>query len=185
MSNLENLVDINLRKGLPRTYRFNPFARWFTLLLGSFAFVYSIWFIFSKISTETKFAQKSIPFLILFFTLNSILKNLLSINSIRFDKDKIKFRYIARKSVSIPWESIKKMAYSAVRPRSIKITYLLQDIEQKFLFPISFPNMLEIVNSMAELLPDIEYDEFLQNVIITDKEKEHIRSYSEKKLSRE
>jgi hypothetical protein len=49
-----------------------------------------------------------------------------------------------------------------------------------FLFPISFPNMLEIVNSMAEMLPDIEYDDFMQNVIISDKEKEHIRAYDKK-----
>jgi hypothetical protein len=180
LSNIGNLVDINKRKGLPRTYRFNQFARWFTLLLGSFALVYSIWFIFNKIEADTRFIQKLIPFLILFFTLNSVMKNLLSINSIRFQEDSIIFRFLARKNVMIPWTSITKISYSSGRLRAIRISYKVNEELKVFLFPISFPNMLEIVNSMAEMLPDIEYDDFMQNVIISDKEKEHIRAYDKK-----
>ncbi len=80
----------------------------------------------------------------------------------------------------IPWTSITKISYSSGRLRAIRISYLVNEEQKVFLFPISFPNMLEIVNSMAELLPDIEYDDFMQNVIISDKEKEHIRAYDKK-----
>ncbi len=180
MSNIGNLVDINKRKGLPRTYRFNQFVRWFTLLLGSLAFVYSIWYIFNEIHNEMTLIKKIIPFLIMFFTLNSVLKNLFSINSIRFTKDTIKFNYLARKNVAISWKSIKKMSYSSARPRAIKILYGTDNQTKEFLFPISFPNMLEIVNSMAELVSDVQYDDFMQNVIVSDKEKEHFLKYKEK-----
>jgi hypothetical protein len=183
LSNIENLIDINKRKGLPRTYRFSPFARWFTLILGSFALLYSIWFIFFGVEGDTSTLKKVIPFLILFFTLNSVLKNLFSINCIRFDQEKIEFRFLARKRVTISWNSIQKLSYSGARPRAIKIAYQAEEAQKTFLFPISFPNMLEIVNSMAELLPDVEFDDFMRNVIISDKEKKHIRHYKDHKMS--
>jgi hypothetical protein len=181
LSNIGNLIDINKRKGLPRTYRFNQFVRWFTLILGCFAFLYSIWYIFTGIQANMTFLKKMIPFLIMFFTLNSVLKNLFSINSIRFTKEKIKFCYLARKNVAIRWDSIRKMSYSAARPRAIKIVYQQNGETKEFLFPISFPNMLEIVNSMAELVSDVQYDDFLENVLISDTERKHFRKYQEQK----
>lgn len=162
------LNNINERKGFPRTYRFNQFIRWFTLILGLFACVYSLWLIFFKIESESSTFFKIVPFIIMFFAFNSILKNLFSLNTIIFKENKGIFKFIARKSVTIPWVNITKMNFQESRQRLIKV-YYEQDGEKKiFNLTLAFPNMLEILNSIAELNPDIEYDKFMKNIIISE-----------------
>ena len=176
MSEIENLIDINGKKGLPRSYRFNQFARWFTLIVGTVAIFYTLWFIFFHVYSDTSTFKKFLPFAILFLLLNSVLKNLFYLNKIHFTKNHIKFSFLARKSVIINWQDLLKMEFMPGRQKMIKLTYLDKDDKRKtFLLTLSFPNMLEIVNSIAELAPQMEYDEFLKNVIISEKEKENYR----------
>ena len=56
----------------------------------------------------------------------------------------------------------------------IRLKYSDNDKEKVFEFTINFPNMLEIVNSIAEMCPDILFDEFIEKVVISKKEKEKI-----------
>ena len=92
MSRLENIIDINKRKGFPRVYRFNQFIRWFTLSFGILAIAYSFWLIFTKVNIDSSKFQQFVPFAIMFLALNSVFRNLFSLNSIRFQKDSIAFR---------------------------------------------------------------------------------------------
>ncbi|MCD4817565.1 MAG: hypothetical protein K8S23_02610 [Candidatus Cloacimonetes bacterium] len=173
MDKIENLMDSLDSKKLPRVYKFNQLVRWFTLILGTTIIVFTLWHIFFQISPDVTKFKKIIPFIILFLTLNSVLKNLFLVNSIYFTKNFVKFRYIARKSVIICWSEFRKMEFKVdKRQKSIKITYVVNDLEKSYLLSLSFPNMLEIVNGMAELAPQTVFDEFLKNVIITDKEKQ-------------
>ncbi|RLD58281.1 MAG: hypothetical protein DRJ01_12780 [Bacteroidetes bacterium] len=185
MSNIINLININKRKGFPRVYRFNFFLRWFTLTFGTAAVIYSIWLILFKTYTDTSNFKKFIPFIILFFAANSVMKNLFSLNSILFTEGFIKFRYLARKSVSIRWDTLKKMIMNKSRQKSIKLFYVENGIEKSFIFTISFPNMLEIVNSIAEMCPHIEFDEFMKNVVVSDMEKRQARLDSTKSSKKE
>lgn len=171
MEQLDNLIDINKKRGLPRVYRFNQFIRWFTLIFGIAAIAYAIWMIFDKIDADSSKFFKFVPFAIMFLALNSVLKNLLSLNSINFTIDSVIFRYIARKSVVIPWNSLKIMELNDSKRKWIRLRYEENDSEKTFEFTMSFPNMLEIVNSIAEMNPDLEFDEFMEKVIISDRER--------------
>ncbi len=171
MEQLDNLIDINKKRGLPRVYRFNQFIRWFTLFFGIAAIAYAIWMIFARIDADSSKFFKFVPFAIMFLALNSVLKNLLSLNSINFTMDRVIFSYIARKSVVIPWTSLKRMELNDSKRKWIRLRFEDNDSEKTFEFTMSFPNMLEIVNSIAEMCPQMEYDEFLEKVIIFPQDK--------------
>ena len=175
MSRLENIIDINKRKGFPRVYRFNQFIRWFTLSFGILAIAYSFWLIFTKVNVDSSKFQQFVPFAIMFLALNSVFRNLFSLNSIRFQKDAIAFRYLLRRSVKIPWVDIIKIELNDSKRKMIRLHYLVNNEEKNFEFTINFPNILEIVNSIAEMNPKIKYDEFIEKVIITPQEKEQIQ----------
>lgn len=175
MNRLENIIDINKRKGFPRVYRFNQFIRWFTLSFGTLAIIYSFWLIFTKVNADSSKFQQFVPFAIMFLALNSVFRNLFSLNSIRFQKDAIAFRYLLRKSVKIPWVDILKIELNDSKRKMIRLLYINNGEEKNFEFTINFPDMLEIVNSIAEMCPNIKYDEFIEKVVITLQEKEQIQ----------
>jgi len=180
MEQLDNLIDINKKRGLPRIYRFNQFIRWFTLIFGIAAIAYAIWMIFARIDADSSKFFKFVPFAIMFLALNSVLKNLLYLNSIHFTTDSVIFRYIARKSVVIPWSSLKRMELNDSKRKWIRLRFEQNDSEKTFEFTMSFPNMLEIVNSIAEMCPQMEYDKFMEKVIIMPHEKEQIQKNKKK-----
>ncbi len=171
MNKIGNIVDINKRKGFPRIYRFNQFLRWFVILFALAAIAYSVWIIFCMINANSSKFHKIVPFVIIFLAGNSLMRNLFNVNSILFSEEKVVFRYLARKSVKINWNSLKKMELNKSRTRAVKLLYQEEENEKSFIFILSFPNILEILNSIAEMCPQLEFDEFMERVIISDKEK--------------
>ncbi len=167
---MADLVNINEKKGFPRTYRHNVFIRTFATLTGFFCVFYAFWYIFNQIDAETPGFKKAVPFIILFFGINSLLRNLFGLNSVKILKKGVKFCYILRKSVFIEWDKIKSIKFKDGKIKNFLITYDKSGIEKVFELSINFPNMLEIINSVAQMRPDAEYDEFLNNVVVWDKE---------------
>ena len=180
MSNTENLIDINKTKGLPRSYKFNQFIRWFTIILALLIITYSLWIIFTQVHSDSSKFQKYLPFALMFLGLNSLLKNIFSLNKITFRQQGISFHYIIRKAARINWDSMKKMELNDSKRKMIRIKYIEDEIEKTFEFMMNFPGMLEIINSIAELCPQLEYDEFLERVIIAEDEKRAYRNKQEK-----
>lgn len=175
MNDLENLIDINKTRGLPRSYRFNPFIRWFTITIALLIIIYALWFIFTKIYSDSSNFHKFLPFALMFLGLNSLIRNILLLNKITFHQSYISFHFIARKSVVIEWESMRKMELNDSKHKMIRLRYLKNDTEKNFEFQLNFPHMLEIVNSIAEMCPQLEYDEFLSRVVISQEEKNAYR----------
>ena len=63
------------------------------------------------------------------------------------------------------------MSFAEGRQKFIKIHYKKDGEKKVFDMSLSFPNMVEIINGIAELCHDLEYDDFLQKVIISEQEK--------------
>lgn len=172
MNHYQEYIDINKRKGLPRSYWFNPVIRWFTLLFSIFAIVYSLFLIFTRLNADSSTLTKAVPFLILFFALNSLLRNIFSLNQLHFTESHLEMKYLALKKVIIPWESFVSLKLGNARQKRLVIKYRKADgsvVSQDLTF--AFPKMLEILNSILELTPEIELDEFMQSVMITKEEK--------------
>ncbi|MCF7858806.1 MAG: hypothetical protein K9N07_05705 [Candidatus Cloacimonetes bacterium] len=177
---LEEFLNINETKGLPRFYRFNQFIRWFTIILAILAIAYSVWLIFNKVdSSSSKFVQ-FIPFAIMFLALNSLLKNFLTLNSIKFTKEMIIYQYLGKKNVKIKWRSLIRMELNEGKRKMIRVKYLKNDKKEELEYTLNFPNQLEIANSVAEMAPQIEFDDFLGSVVITEKEKSTFKKQNKK-----
>ena len=172
MKDLGKFLDINKTKGLPRTYKFNQFIRWFTLIFAVLAIAYSIWLIFNKVDSDSSKYTQFVPFIIMFLALNSFLKNLFSLNKIKLTQEMISFRYLGKRSVNILWPSLVKMELNDSKRKMIRLKYLVDNVEKSLEYTLSFPKPLEIANSIAEMAPQIEFDEFMATVVITDKEKQ-------------
>ncbi len=180
MKDLEEFLDINKTKGLPRTYKFNQFIRWFTLILAALAIVYSIWLIFNKVDSDSsKFAQ-FVPFAIMFLALNSFLKNLFSLNKIKLTEEMISFQYLGKKNINIKWGSLTKLELNDDKRRMIRLKYNVDEKERSLEYTLNFPKPLEIANSIAEMAPQIEFDDFMAAVVITDKEKKEFLEKNKK-----
>ncbi len=171
MKKFESLVDINKRKGLPRSYRFNQFIRWFTILLAVFAIVYAAWVIFYKVDADSSKVVKFVPIVIIFLAVNSLITNLFTLNSIRLFEDKISFRYIGKKPVSVAWKDFTKLELSEGKRKTVKLIYSDNGEEKDFRFFLSFPHILEVINSIAEMAPQMELDEFMKTVVVSEREK--------------
>jgi len=167
--NAIDLVDINKRKGFPRTYRFNRFTRWFTIILALFAIIYAVWYVFTAVDVETSTIRKIIPFVIIFLAGNSLFRNLFSLNTVTLFEDRITFGFLLAKDVTIRWEQIAKLSVYSGKTKAIVLHYNTDEGRKQFTFTMVFPNMLEIINSIAEKCPDIQYDDFLKNIIIPGK----------------
>ena len=174
MIDTNKLININDRKGFPRTYKFNQFIRLFTMLMGLFAFGYAFWYgvLSGNISPDERLWYKLVPFIIMFLALNSLLRNIFSLNKILFEDNQITFKYMGRKNIVIKWEEIQKMEYFVKRRKAIIITFLRDNQPKQFYFAASFPSLLEIINSIVEKVPEIELDDFLKSAVITKEEKE-------------
>lgn len=155
-------------KNLPQKFRMNPFVRWFTFLFGIFAIAYAIWIIFNKITADSSTFYKIVPFIILFLALNSVMKNLISLNSVKFTKDKLIFGFLGKKAVKIDWDKIKKLQVHPSKNRYATLIYEEDGQEKEFHFTIAFPQILEILNGIGEMAPDIELDDFMKKVIINE-----------------
>ena len=170
-----DLIDINKKRGFPRTYKFNPFVRWFTILLAIFAIFYAVWYVFSAVDADPPLVRKLIPFIIIFFAANSLFRNLFSLNSILFKNEKIVFRFLMQKNTHIEWQKITRLTLYQGKSRAIQVDFQENGNPRTLIVTMNFPNMLEIINSIAELCPDIELDDFMKTVVISDKERRQIQ----------
>lgn len=165
MKRYEKYIEINKRKGFPRSYWFNQFVRWFVILMSCFAIVYAFWFIINQVTADSQFFYKFVPFLILFFASNSLLQNLLSLNRIRFTKDAIRLDYIFLKSKIIPWQQITSLSLQFSRPKALIIEYQPQKGDPlKQQLTLAFPAILEIIHAILEMTPQAKKDEHLTNL---------------------
>ncbi len=161
-----DLTDINSKKGFPRTYRFSPFTRWTTIFIGLFAIIWAVWYVFAAVDADTATLKKIIPFVVIFLAGNSLFRNLFSLNTLVFTEQGLEFGYLLARNIFIKWEEIKKLSVYSGKTRAVVMDYEKGGQKKSLTFTMVFPNMLEIINSIAEKCPDIEYDEFMKNIII-------------------
>lgn len=158
---------------LPKNYRFPRFSRYFTLIMSVLIIIYAIYMIFTKVNDDTSTFMKIIPFLIMFLSLDSLSRNLMSLNKVFIDEQMIKFSFLAKKSVSIPWLRMNKMELYKGKSRSFVIYYTENGIEKKFYLTMQFPKMIEIINLIAYLAPHVEFDEFIRSLAVLPKKQEN------------
>lgn len=89
--------------------------------------------------------------------MDSVLKHLLSLNSITFWDEGLKFSYLAKKSFSLPYRDIVSMYLKRHVTYYLYLTYKQTDGSiGTFRTKASFPKILEIMTNIYDLVPHLE-----------------------------
>ena len=83
---------------LPKSVSFPKLSRYFALIMGILLIIYSIFVIFTKLNENTSTFMKIVPFFIAFLALDSITRNLFSLNKITINEQELKLTFLAKKS---------------------------------------------------------------------------------------
>jgi len=173
MKHYEEYLNINNRKGLPRSYWFNQIIRWFTILFALFAIIYAGWLIFNKVDANSDTFTKVVPFVIIFFGVNSLLRNLFSLNKLLFTTKSLKMEYLIRKPVVINWDNIISLKSKIARQKLLQITYTDETGKERVHeLNLAFPKILEILNAIIELCPQAKLDDFMDSIAVGERKEE-------------
>jgi len=176
IQDVSELIDINKRKGFPRTYYENRFVRYFVLLTALFVIYFAIDTMLHRVAADTSVWMKFLPIVMLFLALDSINRNVRSIHAIVFNQEAMKVRFLFTKAIHIPFDKIVAISFIKAKINSLKVVWNDEGKEREFLLPINFPRMLEILNAICEMNRSIQLDDFMQSVIIAP---EDVEKYKE------
>lgn len=163
-------IDFEKLQQYPKIYRFNQLLRFTTIFFGLLALVLSVFIVIDKLNADSSIIAKILPFFIAFLAINSLLKNLLTVNTLIVSKKGLTFKYLLKKNKTIEFNNLKRMEFRASKPKAIRFIYSENGEQKKYIFPLVFRNILEIINDIVTLCPEIEYDDFLDKVIINEKD---------------
>jgi len=155
-----------IKNKLPVVYRYHQGFRWFMILLSFLMIVYSLYFMFTFVGSQTPVFYKVMPLIICFVGLDSILRKITSLNSITFLDDKLIFGFIAKRNIRIPYDGIQSL--DLLR----KVTYymLISYHDEKgrlrqIKTPASFPHVLEVIFNVADLAKSAVIPEKMQGIL--------------------
>lgn len=153
--NLEYIKD-----RLPVRYRIHVLVRGFMILLSGGVAAYSVYFLWAHVTSTVPLFFKLLPLIIFFVGMDSLLKHLLSLNSVTFWEKELHLGFLAKPSIRIPYENLISMDLKK------QITYYLYLVykdnkgrEQTFRIKGSFPKVLEIILNLYDLVPHLELSE--------------------------
>ncbi len=163
-----------IRNQLPVRYGYNPWVRGLMLFFAVTVLIYTLFFLVKVVNGNMPLFFKILPLIILFVSLDSILRQATSLNCVLFGADYIRFSYLAKRKLEIPYADIIQLDLEK------RLTYYLhlryQDAngaEQTFKTPASFPKILEIILNLADLSPQVKLNGMLTKAV------EHLRSQAE------
>lgn len=148
-----------------KIFRFPIFLRTVSIVIGLLALVWAIYFITGPISQVDKWFKKVAPFIVLVLVGNVMYKNLFTVNSLFFAEHSLKLRFLLRKTVSINYNSLRKMEFQLKPRKTIKLTFE-QNGENKIIkINRGINNIIIALNMLAGKAPQVELDEFMQTII--------------------
>lgn len=150
----------------PKIYRFSRFTRVFTLIMAMLIIAYSIYFILTQINSDSPTFKRVMPFIILFFSIDSISRNLFSLNTLKIFEDRVGFSFIGKRNLFIPWLNLKKIEVYKGKQRMFILWYTENGVDKKYYLSMQFPNMLEIINQISYFAPHAELDEFVSSLTV-------------------
>ncbi len=166
------LININDKKGLPRTYKFSLATRLTILTFAILVCLYAVYYLFTKvaISPDATMIAKLIPIIIFFAGLNTIMQNLLNIHTLTLTKDSLIAKSLLGVKREIPFEGITKISISKSKKRYVILSYIdSKNKKRQYNLMLVFKNMMEILNSIGELAINAKYDEFMSTIIVSAK----------------
>ncbi len=171
------LININQKKGLPRSYRFSLLTRLIILSFAVLVCIYAVYYLLTKvaISPDATMVAKLIPIIIFFAGLNTILQNLLNIHTLTFTKEFLIAKSLIGIKRVIPFDGITKISMSKSKKRYVIIDYIdNKNKKRQYNLMLVFKNMMEILNSIGEMASNAKYDDFMSTIIVSANPKDNL-----------
>ncbi len=159
----------------PIVYKFPQFMRFFTLIIATMIIIFSLFVVFTQISSDSSTFKKILPFLIMFLSTDSLVRNLFSLNKVTIIEEGIIFSSLAKRNLFVKWKDIVKLETYQVKGKYFVLHYhnSVEDNQvKKHYFPMAFNNIIEIVNYIVHLSVEIETDEFVKSLVFLEPNKE-------------
>lgn len=176
------LIDINERKGLPRSYHFSLPTRLTILTFSILVCIYAVYYLLTRVANSpdaTMFA-KIIPIIILFAGLNTLFQNLFNIHTLTLTEDKLIAKSLINIKKEMKWQNITKISMSKTKRRYVVINYVDDKNRVKeYNLMLVFKDMIEILNSIGELAVNSKYDEFMTTIIVSADEAKKNKDWSD------
>lgn len=175
----EALLNINEKKGLPRSYYFSLPTRIIILLFAILVCIYAVYYLITKVavSPDATMIAKFIPILMFFAGLNTVFQNLFNIHKLTLSKEAIIAKSLIGVARVIPNEGITKIAMSKSKKRFVIITYIDNNNKSRqYNLMLVFKDMMEILNSIGELATNAKYDDFMTTIIVSAEQKKDNKS---------
>lgn len=155
-----------IRDVRPIAYRYNPYARAFTLLLLALILLYGLYILLHKVNADTPLLGKLMPLAISFIALDNILRKLSSLNKVLFEEDYLKLSFLAKKPIIIPYDAIQSLELKKKITMYLTITFTdANGARQFYTTPASFPHILEIIVNIADLATRAVIPENMKNLL--------------------
>jgi len=151
---------------------FNPAIKILTIFLAIFAIGFGVYSILANYNNALSLStsKKFIPFIIIFLGLNSLMKNLFSLNSVKIYKGKIVFCRLLFSCFEVSYIQITKLAFVKGKRKMIRLSYTKESEKvQNYIFSIAFPGMIEVLQILKSRSPKVEFDEILEQMITNTK----------------
>ena len=150
---------------LPLRYGTKAIMRYMSLLFTLILCGYAVMVIFSQAYQNTFFLMKILPFLIIFYSINHIYRNIFTLKNITIKDNELVLFYLLKKKIIIKWENIIKIE-TIITPRRYFNLYFTNKTDEKIIsIDMSFKNIIEILNYIKYFAPHIETDEFVSSLI--------------------
>lgn len=163
----------SIRNELPATYHYSLWMRLIMLIVALVICLYALFFFVRFVSSDTPIFFKVLPLIILFVALDSVFKQLTSLNRVTFYEDKICFGFLGKPKVVIPYDNISSIDLNKQISFSIILKYRDGDKEKIFKTSASFPKILEILLNLADFAPNAQLNQLLGKVV------NHLRNLAE------
>ncbi|MCB5245800.1 MAG: hypothetical protein LHW61_03995 [Candidatus Cloacimonetes bacterium] len=151
---------------MPVKYSIKTINRILGIIFQAFIIFCCLLVLFTSLKAKSSVWLKIIPLIVLFVALDNLLRHLTSLNCVIFTPEYLWLKYLLLPSVQVPYDSISKLELRKEITYNVFITFTDNKGKTRVLkCPASFPKMIEILYNLAELAPQAQMNDQLDNMV--------------------
>jgi hypothetical protein len=156
----------SVRGRLPVRYRVNPLIRFSSVAIQILISSYCLFVLFKYAPMQVSAWFRILPLVILFISLDTLIKHLTTLNELIFGEEFLMLRFILLPGKTIVYEKIVSMELRKVITYYVFLTWTDGSGKKRTLkTQASFPRMLEIMFNIADLAPQTTLNPELEKMI--------------------
>lgn len=155
-----------VRDNMPVRYRYNPVSKGISVLTHFLISGYCLYVLVVHVTAQSAWWMKYLPLVVLFVSLDSLVRHVTTLNSVIFTPECVWFRYILKPPNPIEYDRLISLELKKVITYYVFVVFTDRKGAKRIIkVPASFPKMIEILYNIADLSPQIIMNEELDKMI--------------------